>query len=513
MPSSELHRAVGQLITGKVAGLELDDETARAIKDGDMGGVTLFKDNARDLAQLFDLCTEIHALSQSLPLITVDQEGGAVQRFDHVITPLPSPLSQAASGDFSLIESIAALSARQLRLLGVNCNLTPVLDVNSNPLNPIIATRSFGDNPELIGEIGSVVAAAHIKEGVLPVGKHFPGHGDTFEDSHMALAVARGDKDTLQSRELAPFIAAADALPAILVGHIWLPAYEDTPIPATLSSIVTNGLLRETIGFQKFLVTDDFPVMRAIMDNWGLEEASILAIKAGIDNVLVSGTIEQIRSVHSALMKAVASGVISERELANSLKRRAEALRICTALPTQSLERRKSDLHQSLSDGPSLVKRASAAGTVVVHGVLPNIVNDRLAWLVVAPDHPRYKLDLCTAIRHLVSDCSHVESTRYPINPQDSDIKRISELSVNKKCILLTYRALLNKGQLELAAQLESLGTPAVVVAVDVPYELSKLSRWSCRVATLDPSDLAIDSLAAALTGRLELTGKLPVSL
>jgi beta-N-acetylhexosaminidase len=515
---ADLHRAVGKLITGKVAGYAVDAEYSRLISEGTMSGVTLFKDNARDLPQLISLVDSLLRLGGGTRefFVMVDQEGGAVQRFDEVLTPLPSPMALAGQPDLGVVRSLMGASARQLRLLGVNCVLAPVLDINSNPRNPIIGTRSFGADRRRVVEVARAVAAAYLDEGVLPVGKHFPGHGDTFEDSHLALAVVHADKQTLEDREFYPFRQVVADLPAMLVGHIWLTEYEQEALPASLSERLIEGMLRRDLAYDGFVMSDDMPVMRAIVDHWGLQEAAVLAVNAGLDNLLISGTPAQIEGVHQALFDAVKAGEISEARLESALRRRATALALCSDERPASLGERERALMHEVSAGNLMAEEVSARCHATVRGVVPNIVGESDDWVLVVPDHPRYRLDLLTYLSsHLRPGAPALRERRYPLRPTPDQIQDVATFVGGRKCLLITFRALLNDGQMALARAIAGIYggvAPGLLVAADVPYELLELPEWPNAVATFDPSPLAMQSLASVLTGAARTSGALALA-
>lgn len=516
MSDLDLHRAVGGLITGKVGGVEVDSEYAALIADGTMSGVTLFKDNARDLGQLVRLVDRLHQLAADSPfLVMVDQEGGAVQRFDEVLTPLPSPMALAGQADLDAVRAIMRVSARQLRLLGVNCCLAPVLDINSNSRNPIIGTRSFGADRRRVVEVARVVASAYLSEGVLPVGKHFPGHGDTLEDSHLALAVVHADKRMVHERELYPFRQfSVSELPSMLVGHIWMTGFDEEMLPASLSSNVIQGLLRHEMGYDGFLMSDDMPVMRAIVDHWGLQEAAVMAVNAGLDNLLISGMPEQIRSVHQALFDAVRAGEISEARVESALRRRAAAMSVCSAERPASLAEREALLAADVAEGNKLALEVSARCHAIVRGAIPNVVNSPADWALVVPSHPRYPLDLLGALSaHVPAGAAALQERRYSLKPTTDEIADVVTFVGDRRCLLVTFRGLLNMEQLALARAIAGAGAAGLVVASDVPYELLELApEWPNAIATFDPSPLAMQSLALVLSGNSQPSGSLSLA-
>lgn len=515
MSALDLHRAIGGLITGKVAGVEVDSEYAVLVSDGTMGGVTLFKDNARDLGQLVALVDRLHKLAGAPFLVMVDQEGGAVQRFDEVLTPLPSPMALASQPDLEAVRAIMRVSARQLRLLGVNCCLAPVLDINSNARNPIIGTRSFGADRQRVVAVAGVVASAYLSEGVLPVGKHFPGHGDTLEDSHLALAVVHADKQMVHQRELYPFRQfTVSKLPSMLVGHIWMTGFDEEMLPSSLSPNVIEGLLRREMGYDGFLMSDDMPVMRAIVDHWGLQEAAVMAVKAGLDNLLISGTPEQIRSVHQALYDAVKAGEIAESRIADALRRRGVAMSVCSDERPASLAEREVVLAREVSEGNKLALEISARCHATVRGAIPNVVNSSADWALVVPAHPRYPLDLLGALSaHVPAGAAALQERRYSLKPTPDEIADVVTFVGDRRCLLVTFRGLLNVEQLALARAISAAGAAGLFVASDVPYELLELgAEWPNAIATFDPSPLAMQSLALVLSGNAQPNGSLSLA-
>lgn len=511
--SEKLSKAVGRLILGKVSGTELEAEEIEALRFGIMGGITLFKNNAVGLEQLAGLVSSIRQHAHHEPVIAVDQEGGSVQRFDTVLTPLPSAMALAASGDLNAVKTIAALSATQLRLIGVNCLIWPVLDVLTNSLNPVIGTRSFGSDPHLVREFSMAAARSLKTSGVLAVGKHFPGHGDTLEDSHKRLAVNRADGRTLWQRELVPFRGCIQYLPAILTGHIWLPAVDDQELPASLSQRVTSGLLRHYLGFDGLVITDDL-LMEAVAHGWGLEESAVAAVLAGADLLLVCGSISAVRTVHDALVKAVLSGRIHEslvRAAGERVRRALSTLPPVSASVGDQLLERMETLRGSLAVARSQVLSVSTSAIALLRGsILPDLLSG--TWTVLAPDHPTYALNLAKHLTGLAPSARIVER-RYPVNPAEEEIRAIATALAGKSVVFLTFRALRNHGQLDLATALFSVCERKLAVAADVPHDLIGLPGWDTCLASFDPSDLAMEALARVLAGRASLAGKCPVEL
>lgn len=506
----KLRQSVGRLLVARIPGLTLDEVSQQALNDGTIGGAVLFKENAKDLQQLHALCTAIVKQSLHVPVLTVDQEGGAVQRFDHILTPIPSPMALAACGEHGTIRRVSKINATQLKSLGFNCLLAPCLDVLSNPLNPIIGTRAFSDNPRKVCEFGFQVNDAIIEGGLVSVGKHFPGHGATLEDSHTDLAVSPMDSKVLWQLDLLPFRTLLHQLPSILVGHVWLSSVDPEPLPATLSKRVTQGILRDYLGYEGLIMTDDM-VMKAITAGWGLAEACVMALEAGIDLILTCGAITETLEVHQYIVDAVQSGRLPESRLDDAVKR------VDKLFPKRSKVITKKALPKFQDELNSQFDRclqASCAAVTVLRGEIPPINSGN--WVVVVPNHARYPLNLVEHLNAIAKDrfnSLEFSEVRYSVDPSPEESKLLQAQCSERNCIFLTYRALTNQGQLHLGALIAFDAREKVQVAVDVPFDCVGLPAWDNAVATYDPSDLAMRALAKILLGEFTPIGTCPVSL
>ena len=300
-------RLCGQLVIGGFDGVDVPTSFARALAAGERGGVTLFKRNmgpttfdvARLIARLRDT-----APSDRPPLVAVDQEGGRVARLGAPLLVLPPMRTLAAFGDVPLVEAAARAQAEELAAIGFTMNFAPVLDVNTCASNPIIGDRAFGEDAAAVATYALAFARGLAAGGVLACAKHFPGHGDTTQDSHVDLPVVTQARGRLEQVELAPFRAAIAAeIPAIMTAHVVYPSL-DPNVPATLSHAICTDLLRESMEFRGWLVSDDLE-MKAIADRIGIEDAAVRAIEAGCDALLVCKDEElQTRAYEGLVRKA-----------------------------------------------------------------------------------------------------------------------------------------------------------------------------------------------------------------
>jgi len=302
---------VGQLLWIGFDGQEVDAGLRARLARGDHGAVVLFKRNlkqggdATDVDAVIELNRALHAARADV-LVCVDQEGGVVQRVRAPATVWPPMLSHdrlADGDDVATAEAVGRALGAELCALGFDVDFAPVLDVHTNDANPIIGARAFGRDAERVTRRGLAFARGLAAAGVLSCGKHFPGHGDTVTDSHLALPRIDHDRARLDAIELAPFAAAAAArVPMIMTAHVVFAAI-DASVPATLSRAAITGVLRERLGYQGVIVSDDLD-MKAIADHFGVGEAAVTAVRAGCDALLLCRDADHQRVAAEALLRA-----------------------------------------------------------------------------------------------------------------------------------------------------------------------------------------------------------------
>ncbi|MBI4477771.1 MAG: beta-N-acetylhexosaminidase [Acidobacteria bacterium] len=303
-----LHRLVGQLAMVGFDGTTVSTELKALAREFDIGGVVLFARNVEAPEQVAELVHDVQRLARDTPLwVAIDQEGGRVARLRRPFTEWPPMQALGLSGDDHLAEEFACALALELRTVGISLDFTPVLDIPTNPNNPVIGDRAIADRPEEVARLGAVVIRTLQRYGVAACGKHFPGHGDTSVDSHLDLPVVEHPPDRLRAVELVPFRAAiAEQVASIMVAHILVPSL-DAERPASLSRSVVRDLLRTELAFEGLILTDDLG-MRAIADRYTLERSAVAAIGAGSDAVLLCDTNHER---HAAALEAIVRGVES----------------------------------------------------------------------------------------------------------------------------------------------------------------------------------------------------------
>ncbi|NUU79377.1 glycoside hydrolase family 3 N-terminal domain-containing protein [Paenibacillus xylanilyticus] len=326
---------VGQMLmpdirqwNGKVT-TTVNEGLKRSIHDQDLGGLILFDKNIVDVRQVTTFTHNIQKEAGDIPMfLSIDQEGGVIKRIPGG-TNLPGQMALGATGDTALAEAAGQLTGEELKALGVQVNFAPVLDINSNPDNPIIGMRSFGSDADLVTRLGLAAITGLQKSEVIAAVKHFPGHGDTTVDSHLGMPVLPHNRERLDTVELKPFRAAIEnGVEMIMTAHIAFPAIDNeyvtslkdgtsAPIPATLSKKVLTGLLREELGYEGLIVSDAF-TMDAIAEHFGENQAVERAVSAGVDIILMP---QDSAAAHQTLVNAVNSGNIPTETIHASVKR------------------------------------------------------------------------------------------------------------------------------------------------------------------------------------------------
>ena len=311
---------VGQLLVAGIGGTEAGEDGLQAVQDYQVGGVILFGRNVESAQQLADLTNELKTLNgDNTPLfLCVDQEGGRVDRMPPEVDDLSSAYDYIAAGGDPLERG--KVLAAQCAAFGFNLDFSTCLDIWSNPDNTVIGDRAYGSDPHTVTSAGLAVNQGLEQGGVIPVVKHFPGHGDTSTDSHVDLPVVDKTAEELQEFELIPFQAAIDqGTPCVMVAHI-LMTQIDPDLPASLSPKVVDGLLRQEIGFDGVVCTDDL-TMGAISNTYGMGEAAVMAVEAGCDLLLVCHEADNLTAARDALLSAVDAGRISMERLDESVYR------------------------------------------------------------------------------------------------------------------------------------------------------------------------------------------------
>jgi len=321
-----LRRQIGQLLIAGFNGAQPPVELRSLAREFGLGGAILFARNVEEPAQVAELSFELARLTPDMPAwVSVDQEGGRVARLKAPFTEWPPMATLGRSGDTALAERFARALAVELRSVGITLDYAPVLDIHTNPKNPVIGDRALAEKARTVADLGAAIVRVLQSEGVAACGKHFPGHGDTSADSHFELPLVEHPPELLREREFLPFAAAiAAGVATMMTAHVFIPALDEER-PATLSKRIVTGLLREELGFQGVILSDDLE-MKALAAERSVPESAVQAIAAGCDGVLVcSGNHDVQAAALEALVRETEADQAFSRRVDDALVRNRRA--------------------------------------------------------------------------------------------------------------------------------------------------------------------------------------------
>lgn len=524
-----LEEKVGQLFWFGLKDQVLSAEAEQLIREGRTGGFVLFARQGNDAVVLRDLTSRMQALTRERDratpglVISVDQEGGLVQRWGAPhFAPWPGNMAIGATGSQAYAEQVAAAMADELAAIGINMNLGPVADVNNNAANPVIGVRSFGEDPQAVTRLVTAAIRGTQSKNLSAVAKHFPGHGDTDLDSHLALPRVHHAMERLDKVELVPFRAAIQAnVDAIMAAHIVFPAVAADGLPATLSSDVLTGLLKGKLDFKGLVVTDAMDSMKAITANWGIEKALIMAVQAGADAVLVTESFGRHRDLQNLVVEAVRSGQISEARLNDAVRRNLELKAKRGLLPEEGAAvaavpaqppAPTTEAHRLLA-----LKVGAEALTLVRNKHLPLKLKPEQEVLVLGPSYggaATQKTDgIATALGAGIK-AEHANVTELVLDRKPASTAAVREAA--QKADVIVYGVYNGHKYPEHQALLKELiasGKPVIAVGMGDPYELTALPQVETYVAAYGYQVANLQGVGALLFGKTPPTGKLPVSI
>jgi beta-N-acetylhexosaminidase len=321
-----VRREIGQLLIGSLPATTIPAEARSIAREFQLGGVTLFGRNIEAPEQVAELSHDIQSLAAETPLwVAVDQEGGRVARLRKPFTEWPPMAVFGRSGDTALAGRFAAALAAELKAVGISLDYAPVLDIHTNPRNPIIGDRALAADAESVARLGAAIIRGLEDNGVAACGKHFPGHGDTAVDSHLDLPLVEHPPDRIRRVECVPFREAVQQRVAfIMTAHILIPALDEAR-PATLSPRVVQAILRDELHYDGVILSDDLE-MKAIANTYSVPDAAVQAIAAGCDGVLIcSGNLAAHAETLEALVHAVEDKRLPWARVEDALKRQRRA--------------------------------------------------------------------------------------------------------------------------------------------------------------------------------------------
>lgn len=506
-----VRQMLGQKLIFGFHGTELSEEFKSLIREYKIGNVILFLRNVASANQLRRLCAEIQELILEVTgypaFIVIDQEGGIVTRLPADAVTVPSAMAISATEDPNNARIAAGITIRQLHGLGVNFNMAPVLDVNSNPANPVIGVRSIGDDPHKVALYGEATVRAYENTGVYCCGKHFPGHGDTNVDSHIGLPRIEKTIEELERSELIPFRRCIEAgIPAIMSSHILFPNIEKENVPGTMSRTIITDLLKKRLGF-KGLVFSDCLEMDAIQKYYGTAGGTVAAIKAGIDMAEISSTTELMWDAAKAVNEAADRGEFDMEEIRESVEKILAVKKNMVVEPEPSLCNLPQDRQTVQEMNRKAITPCSGTAPVLDENTFFCGCGNYRASLVGNPD-----ADMCHFPEYMAAAFGggSFVSTR---DPDEEEIRAVVEASAKYDRIVLgTVNAHLFRGQLALADALAATGKQLTIVALRNPYDIPLLPDCACKIAAYDYSAPCFRALEEVFRGG-EMTGTLPVKL
>ncbi|WP_322972528.1 glycoside hydrolase family 3 protein [Pseudalkalibacillus salsuginis] len=486
-----------------------------AIEKYHIGGIIYFNwtDNIGtpiDFGQVNALSNGLQdiAMEQRMPIplmIATDQEGGVVARVTEPATVFPGNMALGATRSAEYARQSAEIMGLELKSLGINMDLAPVLDVNMNPDNPVIGVRSFSENPDLVAEMGAAQVTGYQNENVMATAKHFPGHGDTDVDSHYGLPIINHDLETLHEVDLKPFKAAIDAgIDAIMPAHIVVPALDDSGLPATLSKPILTDLLRKEMGFDGVIITDSLGMSGANVVP--PDRVPVEAFIAGADILLNP---PDVPLAYNAVLDAVKSGEISGKRLNESVFRILE-LKFKRGLfhdpktPEDAIENIGQEGNLALAD-----QMTEDSITLVKNDdVLP--LDTEKDVLITGPSigNPGMLADLLSKKGY--SAAAYATGT----SPTSTQIANAVQQAADKDTVIVTaYSANLNNAQQRFVKELMETGKEVVVASMRNPYDIIAFPDVHANVVTYGFRDVSVKALAKVIAGEVNPTGKLPVTI
>lgn len=494
-------------------GFEFNSDIMDVLKRIKPCGVVLFKRNMRNWNQVNKLIRKLqnYALEIGLPmfLIALDHEGGPVFRMSNRLTPLPSAMALGASNNLNLVECIARIAGEELRALGFNLNFAPVADLNTNPRNPIIGIRSFGDDPIKVASMVSKYVLTLQSLGVMATAKHFPGHGDTSVDSHLDLPLVDIDFNTLMNRELIPFKAAIEVgVSCIMTSHVCFPKIDSSNLPATFSSYFLRDILRGLLGFNGVIVSDALE-MKAISSRFDVDEIACYGLKAGLDIFLRCSDIDYIFELKDAIIKCIKNGVVTPSEIHNSYTR-INALRE----KIKSLIKPSEISISTFRKNRMMSRDISLSSITIINSSLFNSLKNLESIAILVPRRlERFLSNFDPDVVRMIVDEFGVYWGNMVVSFYDesSSIEDLIDIVLNVDgTIFFTYNAIFDNFQLNLYKEIKD--KVVVVVAAGLPYDAEFINDKPI-LLTYGFNPLILSALVDVLYGVCEARGILPVKL
>ncbi|GGW80663.1 glycoside hydrolase family 3 protein [Streptomyces griseoloalbus] len=488
-----------------------------------VGGIIYFAwaHNTRAPHQIADLSNGIQeaslALERGLPvLVSTDQEHGIVARVGEPATLFPGAMAIGAGGSRADARTLGRIAGSELHALGIRQNYSPVADVNVNPANPVIGVRSLGSDPRSVAELVVAEVKGYQSSRIASTAKHFPGHGDTVDDSHAKLPYIHHTREQWDELDAPPFRAAiAAGIDSIMTAHIVVPALDASEDPATLSRPILTGILREELGYDGVVVTDSLG-MEGVRSKYGDARVPVLALKAGVDQLLNPPSLDV---AWNAVLNAVRDGELTEARLDESILR---VLRLKAKLGlfqdpyvTHAGVDRTVGTRSHLATADRIAERTT---TLLVNegGLLPLSPRSRPKLLVVGADPASPSGTTGPPTETLAGALTELGFTATALStgtaPSAATIAQAVAAARDADAVVVgTYNVTAAGSQKTLVEQLLATGTPVVAVAVRNPYDVAHLPGVAAYVASYSWTDVELRAAARVIAGRADPRGTLPV--
>ena len=532
-----LREKISQMIMSRAYGYYYSNESdefkrlERLVKEQKVGGLIFFQGDVYETATLINQFQEM----SDLPLlISSDFEWGSAMRIRRG-TRFPEAMAIGATRDTVLAFKVGEAIGKESRALGVHQVFAPVADVNNNPNNPVINTRSLGEDPILVADMASAFAKGLQAGGVIATGKHFPGHGDTQTDSHLDLPVIDQDRSRLDSVELFPFRRLINqGIPSIMVAHLEVPSLETKKIPATLSPAIINGLLKKELGFQGLVVTDALD-MGAVVNGFGSDSVAVKAIEAGVDILLV---LPEEEKAIDAIVDAVKSGRISGSRIDESVRKILEYKWSLGLALNRFVDLKKIPENVGTPEHLALAKQAARNSITVLKNdsILPiSYTGFKKILLATVSDAENYR----TEIHRTSTSATNETVGDYFAAQLKKRVTNLQTIKVNPSSDSLDFRSIFKKANdadviicpifskarsgsgsfglspamISVVDSLTKLGKPIVLVAIGSPYIVGAFPNAGAVVCTYSDCEVSTEAVVEALFGEIRTSGKIPVTI
>ena len=509
-----LEEKIGQLFMSYFDGEYSNKHAERLIQETKIGGIIYYNwaNGLGDPSKVQKMSNDLQLLATQyvgIPLfISVDQEGGLVTRLKKGFTEFPGNAALGRTDHSQLAYDVSYCIGKELRAVGVNFNLAPVVDVNNNPANPIIGIRSFGDDKNIVANFGKASIQGFKDSGIIPCLKHFPGHGDVTVDSHRGLPIVNKSYCEIENLELFPFRELSEDAPAIMTAHI-LFTQIDSKNCATLSPLILENILREKLNFQGVLITDSLTMQGVLEGYKNIEEVVLKAFEAGNDILLIGGrdlqnqvvgesNIDEMIRIYQSMIKAVRDGRISEDRVNASVRR------ILKLKKESGLFNRLPPTNQDLVETLQKKDHLKLAHEIAYRSVQIQECNfnhdlSELNVMIIAPKIMEDKIRVTDLMKIGEAVTLH---TFKGLSPSFADCQKILEnVDSSDYVVFCSYNSWKIPRQLQLLSAISKL-KPTACIAVRDQHDLDADHHSMVKIATFSPTSCSLQVVADWLSGK-----------